>query len=148
MKLSTRSRYGVRMLMELARNGSEESMTLNDIATRQNVSLKYLEKITRILKQNGYLEGKRGPHGGYRLNYSPESIRLGELVEILEGDLDLVDCWMFDQSCPRIDHCPTRSLWHELRQTIVDKLNSYTLRDLADDQKLWCFEHTPGSQSS
>jgi Rrf2 family protein len=148
MKLSTRSRYGVRMLMELAQNGKDESMTLNDIATRQNVSLKYLEKITRILKKNGYLEGKRGPHGGYRLTIPPERIHLGDLVEILEGDLELVDCWMFDQSCPRIDHCPTRELWHELRRTIVDKLNSYTLQNLVQNQKLWCFDPPSRTHSS
>lgn len=134
MKLSTRSRYGLRLLMEIARQDQNIPLPLKEAAYNQNISQKYLEKISRILKQNGYLEGKRGPQGGYTLGLQPHKIRLGDLIQDLEGNLDLVQCWMSKQACPRLQDCKTRSVWAELRRTIYDKLNTLTLKDLLDEK--------------
>ncbi len=142
MKLSTRSRYGLRLLLEIARENSTDPIPLNEVAQRQNISLKYLEKISKILKTEGYLLGKRGPNGGYLLNISPQNIRLGELIQSLEGGLDLVQCWMAETSCPRLQSCKTHQVWKELSNTIYEKLNTLTLQDLleTEDPNLSCFQ--------
>ena len=133
MKVSTRSRYGIRLLMDIAMNGRGKAVSLHEIASRQDISLKYLEKITRILKQAGYVSGKRGPNGGHRLTKPASEIYLGDVVRILEGDLDLVNCWMNDTPCPRMDHCKTHQIWAELTDVIYTKLNTLTLADLIEN---------------
>ena len=132
MKLSTRTRYGLRMLVSIARahQSSSHPAPLYPIAVKQDISFKYLEKICRILKKEGYLLGKRGPDGGYSLTMPPEEIRLGELVKILENDMNLSDCCLYETVCSHSPECPTRKLWLDLRQTIIDKLNTSTLADL------------------
>ncbi|MCF8086200.1 MAG: Rrf2 family transcriptional regulator [Desulfohalobiaceae bacterium] len=132
MKLSTRTRYGFRMLVSIA--GAQETTSqpvpLYPIAVQQNISFKYLEKICRILKDKGYLRGKRGPDGGYRLRMPPEDIFLGELVKVLENEMNLIDCCLYETSCSQSPRCPTKQLWQDLRRTIIDRLNTYTLADL------------------
>ncbi len=135
MKLSTRSRYGIRMLMDIAIQGQGKEVSLQEIAKRQSISFKYLEKITTILKRNGYLEGKRGPSGGHKLTVSPEEIKIGDLLDTLEGDLRLVNCWIDDKPCPRIDFCSIKFVWDELNHHIHQKLNSITLANLIKDQQ-------------
>jgi Rrf2 family protein len=136
MKLSTRSRYGIRMMLDIASHGQEEAVSLQSIAKRQDISLKYLEKITRILKGAGYLQGKRGPRGGHKLTCSPEEIYLGDLVLALEGDLELVNCWADNQPCPKINECKTHKMWDEMERIIYEKLNSLTLMDLNRNERL------------
>ncbi|MFP4588133.1 MAG: RrF2 family transcriptional regulator [Desulfohalobiaceae bacterium] len=138
MKLSTRSRYGLRLLLEISRSEGSNPVPLAQVAQRQNISLKYLEKIARILKQAGYLQGKRGPHGGYCLGLAPKEIRLGNLIQELEGNLDLVQCWMSEQTCPRVQECRTRKVWEELRRTLTSKLNDFSLMDLLEDSDSIC----------
>ncbi|MBS3779189.1 MAG: RrF2 family transcriptional regulator [Desulfovermiculus sp.] len=133
MKVSTRSRYGIRLLMDIAFNSHGQAVSLHEVARRQDISLKYLEKITRILKQGGYLSGKRGPNGGHRLTKPIEEIQLGEVVRLLEGDLDLVNCWMNDNPCPRMDNCKTHQIWMELTDIIYSRLNTITLQDLIEN---------------
>jgi len=133
MKLSTRSRYGLRMLVDIARTGQNESVPLQEIASRQDISVKYLEKIARMLKQAGYLSGKRGPNGGHRLLQSPETIHIGDLLMVLEGDLDLVECHSGDSPCPRLDTCTTHVIWREMQELLYSKLNSITLAKLMND---------------
>jgi Rrf2 family protein len=134
MKLSTRSRYGLRLLLEIACSKGSKPVPLAQVAKRQNISLKYLEKIARILKQAGYLQGKRGPHGGYFLSLDPEEIYLGDLIQVLEGNLGLVQCWMSEQTCPRVNECKARKVWEDLRSTISSKLNNLTLQDLLQQE--------------
>lgn len=132
MRLSTRTRYGLRMLVSIARAEQESShpIPLYPIAVQQDISFKYLEKICRILTKSGYLQGKRGPDGGHRLTVRPEDIPLGELVRTLEDGVQLVDCCLYETSCSQSGTCPTKHLWQDLRRTILAKLNSYTLADL------------------
>ncbi|WP_034621119.1 RrF2 family transcriptional regulator [Desulfovermiculus halophilus] len=133
MKVSTRSRYGIRLLMDIAMHGQGQAVSLHEIAHRQDISLKYLEKITRILKQGGYLSGKRGPNGGHRLTKPLDQIYLGDVVRVLEEDLDLVNCWMNDTPCPRLEHCKTHQIWTELTEIIYTKLNTLSLKDLVEN---------------
>ncbi|MFO8032737.1 MAG: RrF2 family transcriptional regulator [Desulfohalobiaceae bacterium] len=147
MKLSTRSRYGLRLLLEIARSEGIRPVPLSQVAKEQNISLKYLEKIAGILKQAGYLQGKRGPSGGYRLSLDPEEIHLGDLIQKLEGNLELVQCWMSEQTCPRVKECKTRRVWEELRSTISSKLNDLTLQDLLQESGPICFTSAPQDRS-
>jgi Rrf2 family protein len=135
MKLSTRSRYGIRMLADIARQGSNQVVTLQEVAVRQNISFKYLEKITRILKDAGYLSGKKGPNGGHRLNRFPQDILIGDLVIVLEGNLELVDCKNKDNPCPRLPNCRTHQVWEDLKNIIHQKLNTISLADLIHDEE-------------
>ena len=130
MKLSTRSRYGIRMLLDIAAHDRDDAVSLQSIAKRQDISLKYLEKITRILKAAGYLKGKRGPRGGHMLTMDPGEIFIGDLVLALEGDLELVNCWTENQPCPKINECKTHKMWDEMERIIYEKLNSLSLQDL------------------
>ena len=135
MKLTTRTRYGIRMLIYIASKNSSEAITLQEISHNQDISLKYLEKISKILKQSKYISGKRGPGGGYELLKPAEEIRLGDLVQVLEGDLDFVDCWFNQEPCPRINECRSRIVWNELEKLIYNRLNYVTLSDLIQDNK-------------
>jgi len=130
------------MLVSIARVQQTIShpVPLYPIAVKQNISFKYLEKICRILKQSGYLLGKRGPDGGYSLTMPPEDIRLGELVKLLENDMNLTDCCLYETHCSQSRECPTKTLWQDLRQTIIDKLNTYTLADLSSSSQFCLLE--------
>ncbi len=130
MKLTTRSRYGTRMLLDLALNGSEGPVRVNEIATRQGVSVKYLEKLSRTLKKAGLIRSLRGSKGGHMLAKPPEEITMGEIVRALEGDLNLVTCWTERTSCPRLKNCPTSYLWQEVSKALLEKLDSMRLGDL------------------
>ncbi len=135
MKLTTRTRYGIRMLIYIASKNSSEATTLQEISHNQDISLKYLEKISKILKESGYIWGKRGPGGGYELLKPAEEIKLGDLVQVLEGNLDFVDCWFNQKPCPRINECKSRIVWNELEKLIYNRLNYVTLSDLIQDNK-------------
>ena len=108
MKLSTRSRYGTRMLLDMAQHYNGGPVQLGDIARRQNISLKYLEQIIRPLKKANYIKSFRGAKGGHILNKSPEEITVGEIVALLEGGDSLTLCSENPDSCDRVDQCITR----------------------------------------
>ena len=130
MKLSTRSRYGARMLLDLAKHGEHGPVGVGVISKRQNISLKYLEKLTRSLKKSGIIRSQRGAKGGYQLAKPPSEITMGEIVRVLEGDLSLVACTNGRTTCPRRDICPTIGLWREVSQALLEKLDSITLASL------------------
>ena len=130
MKLTTRSRYGTRMALDIAQNGAERPVRISDIAQRQGVSVKYLEKLIRELKQAGFIRSKRGPKGGHMLAKKPEEISVGEIVRILEGDISLVECKTKESTCPRFEECITRNLWVKASDAMYDTLNNITLGDL------------------
>lgn len=130
MKLSTRSRYGTRLLLEMAVHYKEGPIQLAEIARRQEVSTKYLEQIIIPLKKAGYVHSMRGPKGGHMLARSPETIRLGEVVALLEGGLGVTECADHPESCRRASFCMTRFLWKEISEAIRDRLDSFTLLDL------------------
>ncbi len=100
MKLSTRSRYGTRMLLDIAMNGQESPVRIKDISQRQGVSIKYLEKLIRPLKRAQFIKSKRGPKGGHMLNMAPEKITIGQLVRLFEDELSLTRCVKDPSTCP------------------------------------------------
>ena len=135
MKLSTRSRYGTRLMLDMAPNYHDGPIHLSDIAKRQDVSVKYLEQIIIPLKKAGYIESLRGPQGGHILAKPPEEITVKEIVGLLEEGTSLVECCDDTTVCKRTDICPTRILWKEASEAMFDRLQTITLADLVEKAK-------------
>ena len=138
MKLSTRGRYGVRLMLELALHYGEGPVLLKDIAERQGISEKYLWQLINPLKTTGLVNSRRGAHGGYVLGKPPEAISLKAILQILEGPLCLVDCVDNPSLCKRSLSCISRDIWGEasknMQQTLEDTI-SVLLKHEADLQK-------------
>ena len=130
MKLSTRSRYGTRLMLEMAQHYGQGPVQLGKISRHQNISIKYLEQIIRPLKQANYVKSIRGPKGGHMLNKAPEEITVGEVVALLEGSSKITGCAENPELCDRVETCLTRHLWIEAATAMYDKLNSITFADL------------------
>jgi Rrf2 family protein len=130
MKLSTRSRYGVRMMLDLALHADEGPVRLGDIAERQCIAVKYLEQIIIPLKKANYISSVRGPKGGHMLAKPPEEITVGEIVELLEGGLKLTGCVRKPAVCDRSDKCVMRFVWQEATEAIRERLDAITFREL------------------
>jgi len=135
MRLTTRSRYGTRMVLDIAQYSGEGPVRIQDIAQRQGVSVKYLEKLIRKLRDAGFVRSKRGPRGGHILARPASEIPLGEVVRVLEGDGSLVECRTGRDGCDRTDVCLTRRLWVEAAEAMYNRLNSYSLADLLADAR-------------
>lgn len=131
MKLSTRSRYGARLLLDMAQHYQQGPIQLGEIAKRQEISVKYLEQIIIPLKRANYVLSVRGPKGGHSLARPPEEITLGEIVALLEEGSSLARCSEHADVCSRSGTCLTRLVWQEAAQALFDKLSSITLADLA-----------------
>ncbi len=134
MKFSTRTRYGIRAVLDLAMHYGEGPIFVKDIAKRQDISKKYLDQIVTVLKTAGLVKSFRGAHGGYVLARDPVSIRLDEVVQALEGPLAPVDCVDDPSLCPRAPHCVTREIWADVKRAILGALSSMTLQDLVERQ--------------
>lgn len=131
MMISTRGRYALRVLADLAEHENEGLIPMNKIATRQGISLKYLEQILPVLCKNGFIEGTHGRGGGYRLLKSPECCRIGDILRLTEGDLAPVTCLECGASpCERSDSCRTYPMWTEFYQLVNDYFDSKTLADI------------------
>ncbi len=130
MKLSTRSRYGTRMILDLAQHYGKGAVQLGEIANRQNISLKYLEQIIRPLKTAGFVKSFRGAKGGHILNKPPEEVTVGDVVSVLEGGKTLVNCDKEPEVCNRVDSCVTRYIWMEAAAAMYDRLAAITFADL------------------
>ena len=130
MRLSTRSRYGTRMMVDLAQHYDQGPVNIRDIAKRQNISAKYLQQLIIPLKKAGYIASVRGPKGGHLLSRPPETITAGDIVRVLEHDISFVQCIENPQVCDRVEICPTRNLWKMAIQALFDKLNEVTLAEL------------------
>lgn len=128
MKISTRGRYALRVMIDLAINGKENYISLKDIANRQEISMKYLEQIVSILSKAGLVDTLRGNNGGYKLNRKPCEYRVGDILRVAEGDLTPVYC--VHEECSRKKNCKTYSFWKGLDQVISDYVDSKTLEDL------------------
>lgn len=136
MRLSTRTRYGTRLLFELALNyETGKPVLLKEIATKQNISEKYLSKIILQLKSAGIVKSERGAKGGYMLAKPPDKTNLKEIVDILEGDTFLIDCVKEKNICEFEKRCPTYDLWYGLVDAMNNFLKSKTLDDLVVDYK-------------
>lgn len=133
MKISTKGRYALRLMLDLAENGSEKFISLKDIAERQNISKKYLEQIVPLLNRSGVLRTNRGYQGGYMLAKSPKEYTVGDILKITEGSLAPVSCLDTETNlCPRADNCITLPVWEGLDKVIDDYFNSITLQDIID----------------
>ncbi|MFO7707407.1 MAG: Rrf2 family transcriptional regulator [Desulfobacterales bacterium] len=130
MKLSTRSRYGTRLILDMAENYGKGPIQLGEIAKRQAISLKYLEQIIRPLKRAGYIQSFRGSKGGHILARPAEEITVGEIVALLEGGAFLTWCSRNSVNCERIDECVTRFVWMEASQAMFSRLEQITFADL------------------
>ena len=130
MKLSAKTRYGARLLLDLARHHGQTPVRIEDIAKRQEISVKFLEQIIRPLKKASLVKSTRGPKGGHALAKAPEEISLGEIVQALESSPVLTDCVDDDDLCARASECGIRMAWREATSVLFDKLNSITITDL------------------
>jgi Rrf2 family protein len=130
MKLSTRSRYGARILVDLARHNNQGPVQIGEISKRQDISVKYLEQLIRPLKQAKLVESVRGPKGGHMLAKKPEKITLGQIVRLFEGQSDLVECVSSPEKCNQADDCQVRLAWKDATRVLYEKLDSTTIADL------------------
>ena len=138
MKLSTKTRYGTRMILDMAQHYGQGAIQLGEIANRQNISLKYLEQIIRPLKKAEYIISFRGAKGGHILSKPPEEITVGEIVTVLEGGNTLIHCDKDPENCERVDSCLTRYLWMEAATAMFQRLSSITFADLMTLKKDAC----------
>ncbi len=132
MKLSTRTRYAVRAIIELAQNGNSKPLQLKIIAQRQDISVKYLEQLMAILRSSGFVRSIRGSKGGYLLAKAPNQIKLNEVLHRLEGTVSTVECVENEDYCSRSANCASRYLWVQVEQAIEKVLEAITLQDLVD----------------
>ena len=135
MKLSTRTRYGTRALLELALRRGEEPVVLKHIAGQQQISLQYLEHLIAPLITGGILRTTKGPKGGISLAKEPKDIRLSEITQLLEGSVNPVECVNNPEVCQRSELCATRDVWGQLKDAMNGVLESTTLQDLVEKQK-------------
>ena len=135
MKISTKGRYALRMMLDLALNDSEKPVRIKEIAKRQNISDKYLEQIISVLNKARYVRSIRGPQGGYLLTKRPEEYTVGMILRLTEGSMAPVDC-IDDEiaACPQMDECATAILWKKLNDAISGVIDTVTLADLVDWQ--------------
>ncbi|MBE5860059.1 MAG: Rrf2 family transcriptional regulator [Butyrivibrio sp.] len=131
MKISTKGRYALRVMIDLALHDDGNYIALKDISARQNLKIKYLEQIVTNLGKAGLIKSMRGNNGGHRLKKKPEEYRVGDILRAVEGDLAPVECLEGDDIiCPALDRCPTISFWKGLDKAINDYVDSFTLKDL------------------
>ena len=136
MKISTRGRYALRLMLDIALAESEMPVRIKDIAKRQELSEKYLEQIVSVLNKAGLVRSSRGPQGGYRLVRAPEEYTAGEIVSAIEGGFAPVACLESETNeCPRHQTCATLRLWQKLDDAIRGVMESVTLADLVGWQK-------------
>lgn len=136
MKISTKGRYAVRMLLDLAEHGGDGYVALKDIAKRQEISKKYLEQIVAILNKSDILKTSRGFQGGYKLAQTPDKYTIGMILRLTEGSLAPVSCLEQEPNqCERCAECPTLFVWEGLNKLISEYLDGITLQDILDKQK-------------
>ena len=133
MKLSTRSRYGARILVDLARHNGQGPVQIGEISKRQDISVKYLEQLIRPLKQASMVTSVRGPKGGHMLAKDPADITLGQIVRLFEGQAELVECISNPEQCNMSDDCQVRLAWKEATRVLYEKLDSTTIGDLMQE---------------
>ena len=130
MKLSTKSRYGTRLMLDMVKHNDGNAVQLSEIAKRQDISVKYLEQIIIPLKKAKYIKGIRGARGGYVLKKAPKDISVGEIVALMEGGETICECTENPKSCKKAKTCMTRQMWIDASRAMFGKLNSVTFADL------------------
>lgn len=136
MKISTKGRYALRLMIDLATNDEGNPIRIKDVAERQNISDKYLEQIISVLNKAGFVKSVRGPQGGYLLKKKPEDYSVGMILRLTEGSLAPVACVEEDETdCERQGGCVTYLLWRKISDAINGVVDTITLKDLVDWQK-------------
>ena len=134
--ISTRGRYAMRMLLDVAEHQGEGYVALKDVAKRQDISKKYLEQIIPVLHRSGILQTVRGYQGGYRLTKTPDKFTVGEILRVTEGTMAPVACLEADTNeCPRCNFCPTLPVWEGLEKVVNEYLDGITLQNILDMQQ-------------
>ena len=133
MKISTKGRYALRLMLDLAVYNTGEPISLKDVAKRQNISEKYMEQIISVLNKAGYVRGIRGAQGGYLLSREPKDYTVGMILRLTEGDLAPVACVGRNSiECDRKNACVTVRVWEKMYDAILDVVDNITLQDLVD----------------
>lgn len=136
MKISTKGRYALKMMIDLASNQADTPIPLKDIAQRQGVSLKYLEQITSVLTKAGYVRSIRGSSGGYQLRKKPQEYTVGMILRLTEGSLAPVSCVEESETeCQHIGSCVTVEIWKKINDAVNGVVDKITLQDLVEWQK-------------
>ena len=137
MKLSTKGRYGLRAIIDLARYSEEEPVSISSIAARQDISERYLEQLVALLKKAGLVKSIRGASGGYVLNKKAEEISVGDVLRALEGSLEPVKCAAFysEDGCISADSCVTKYVWKKINESINETVNKIMLDELVGESK-------------
>ncbi len=138
MKLSTRSRYGIHAMYDLACRGVNEPQPIKAIAERQAIPEAYLEQLIGPLRRAGLVNSVRGAQGGYMLARTPGEITVGQVIRALEGDLNLIDCLSDDEACGKSCSCATRIVWRKVRDGLNQIVDGITLQDMIDDYERTC----------
>lgn len=144
MKLSTKGRYGLRAVLDLAENGQEDAVALSSVAERQEISISYLEQLIAKLKKAGIVNSVRGAQGGYFLAKKPEEISVGDILRALEGDLNPVDCPEIvgsTSTCSGADLCVTKYVWMRISDSINSTVDTMMLSELLNESNKIKLEH-------
>ena len=136
MKISTKGRYALRTMIDLAMNDTGENISIKAIAARQGISTKYLEQIISTLNKAGYVKSERGANGGYRLTKKPEEYTVGMILRLTDGSLAITTCTQDEQNlCERYGCCTTVKVWEKINKAISDVVDNITIADLAADEQ-------------
>ena len=136
MKISTKGRYALRTMIDLAMNDTGENISIKAIAARQGISTKYLEQIISTLNKAGYVKSERGANGGYRLTKKPEEYTVGMILRLTEGSLAITTCTQDEQNlCERYGCCTAVKVWEKINKAISDVVDNITIADLAADEQ-------------
>ena len=133
MKLSTRGRYGIHAMYELALRYGDGPQSIKNIAERQGIPEAYLEQLVAVLRREGLVISNRGAQGGYRLAHSPAEITVGDVLRSLEGGLKLIDCLEEEETCGKSCACPSRVVWLKIQQGLNKIVDGITLQDMIDE---------------
>ena len=138
MKLSTRARYGLRALIDLGVYSDMEVTSIQSIADRQKISVSYLEQLMAKLKRAGFVESTRGAGGGYRLAKHGEQISVGEVLRVLEGNLEAVSCsgYQEEEKCTESDICVAKYVWKRINDSIIEAVDTITLGELINESRM------------
>lgn len=135
LKLSTKGKYGLKAMFELALSSNGEPVSLKYIAKKQGISDQYLEQIFSILKKAGLVKSVRGAQGGYYISKKPNEITVADILKVLEGDMAFTECLLDKDLCENFDSCATKYVWAKIKESIEEVTNSISLQDMVDDYK-------------
>jgi Rrf2 family cysteine metabolism transcriptional repressor len=138
LKLSTKGRYGVKAMFELALQYGGEPLSIKEIADRLSMSDYYLEQLFGTLRKSGLINSIRGAQGGYMLSKAPNMITAADILNVLEGPIEISDCISDEMNCSRSNYCATRLLWIKISDSVNNVINSVTLQDMLDDYYKIC----------